>query len=83
MMSGLTLNNTPILINEAKQMTNTKDIKYINIQYLASTGKQPLKITLVDTITRGEAVDLISLIDNGSNKEVFRVTAWTTSNTYI
>ena len=64
-------------------MTNTKDIKYINIQYLASTGKQPLKITLAQTITRGEALDIIGLIDNGSNKGIFRVTAHTTNNSYI
>jgi len=64
-------------------MTNTKDIKYINIQYLASTGKQPLKITLAQTITRGEARVLMELIDSGSNKEIFRTTAWTTNNTFI
>lgn len=63
--------------------TSIKDIKYINIQYLASTGKQPLKITLADTITRGEARQIMGLIDNGSNKDIFRVTAWNMQNSYI
>jgi len=61
-------------------MIEHTDIKYIEVQYLASTGKTNTKITLIDCITRQEALSIADLIIDPS---VFTVRCWTNHNTYI
>lgn len=63
-------------MNDPRQI---KDIKYISIHYLA--GKETTKITLANTITRQEALEIAALIE--PNKQVEFVTCWTENNTFI
>jgi hypothetical protein len=63
--------------------TNIKDITTIIIQFKASTGKHPLKMNLVDTITRGEALCLIDVIAKGKRLDVFSVKGVTINGSYI
>ncbi len=60
--------------------SETKDIKYIVVQYFQNTGKKPTKITLCEEITRADALKIAGLIDS---EDVFSVTCWTTKNTFI
>lgn len=56
-----------------------KDIKYISIH--KSNGEQTIKLTLADTITRQEALNIATLIE--PNPLVEFVTCWTENNTFI
>ena len=60
---------------------NRKDIKEIVIQYLESTGKQNTDIKLASYLTREEALQLQSIIEN--DKTVFRVWLYTTDGKYL
>ena len=58
-----------------------KDIKEIVIQYLSSTGKQNTDIKLANYLTREEAVQLQSILEN--DKTVFRVWLYTADGKYL
>ena len=58
-----------------------KDIKEMVIQYLSSTSKQNTDIKLANYLTREEAVQLQSILEN--DKTVFRVWLYTTDGKYL
>ena len=81
--SGITHNLQDKTMNDIKDPRFLNDIKYICVRFLQSSGKRDIKITLVDTITRAAALDLMALIEKGGEGEIFRVTGETLNNGHI
>jgi len=57
------------------------DIKYIEIQFLVKVNKPKIKITLVNLMSRDDALFIADQVK--LDKSVFSVTCWTEKNTFI
>lgn len=64
-------------------MSDPKDIKTIVITFFEKTGKRPIKLNLINKITRREALEIMDLIEKGNEGEIFSIKSFTTNNTFI